>query len=746
MPFRVAVAVVLLWSSVALFAGEIRGKVTNAAGGEALGHIQVAIPEIKIEAVTAGDGTFLLPNVPAGNHTLRLSAVGYRLMNVPVSVASADASVELSLVMVPDNYRRTETVEVRADVFQAEDSPAVLEENLTSSEIRQASTVLADDPFRSVQALPGVSAAGNNELLAQFSVLGSPFTDVGIYIDDVLILNPLHQDVSQQNSASLSILTSEVVESMKLLPVAYPERYGDDIGAALDIRTRDGSRTRPLFRISVGLGDTDGVAEGQLGRARRGSWLIAARKSYLGYIVHDFIRSDFADIGFYDGEAKVTYDLTRKHNVSLFALGGRTRVNDTSITAADDTRLTESDLFLYRAGWRWSATPHLLIDSYAAYWREPTVAKNPSGTVLNRYSYDEYAGGSHGAWAWSKDAVLEAGWALHRDAYRNTNYFVGQPPPPPYIISNSWVWGDGYLQQSGTVFGGRLHLMGGLRVDAQDHSSVAPVSPQVSAAYRVTRGAEVQFGYARYGQITAPVYEPVAGCFQSQQYWTRSTHYTGGVEQRLSEGMRLRFQVFDRENDFNQIYDRASPCPPAQFPGDRTRQRFYSRGAQIVLQRRSSNRLSGWIGYTFVQARANVSLLNPETHDVVFSPYYATAEDQPHAVNAFGMYRLRPSINLSGKVLFGSGYPARTGLEFTSNGWQVVPVVRLPDYLRVDLRCDKSWAFSRWKMTLYSEVINLTDHDNRIIDSVTSDSTGKVVIKTESALPITPTVGVVFEF
>jgi hypothetical protein len=741
-----ALAVVLWWSSAALFAGEIRGKVTNAAGGEALGHIQVAIPEIKLEIVTAGDGTFLLPNIPAGTHTLRLSAVGYRLMNVPVTVASAEASVELSLVMVPDNYRRTENVEVRGDVFQAEDSPAVLEENLTSSEIRQASTVLADDPFRSVQALPGVSASGNNELLAQFSVLGAPFTDVGIYIDDVLILNPLHQDVSQQNSASLSILTSEVVESMKLLPVAYPERYGDDIGAALDIRTREGSRTRPLFRVSVGLGDTDGVAEGQLGRARRGSWLVAARKSYLGYLVHDFIRSDFADISFYDGEAKLSYDVTPKHNVNTFALGGRTNVNDTTITQAGDTRFTESDLFIYRAGWRWSATPHLLIENFAAYWREPTVAKDFSGNVVNRYTYDEYAGGSHGAWAWSKDAVLETGWGLHRDAYRNTNYFVGEPPPPPYVISNSWLWGDGYLQQGGTLFSGRLHLMAGLRVDAQNHSSVAPVSPQASAAYRVTRSTVLQFGFARYGQIAAPLYEPGTGCFQSQQYWTRSTHYTGGVEQRLSEGTRLRFQVFDRENAFNEIYDVASPCPPAQFPGDRTRQRFYSRGAQIVLQRRSSNRLSGWIGYTFVQARANVSLFNPVERNLVFSPYYSTAEDQPHAVNAFGMYRLRPSINLSGKLLFGSGYPARTGLEFTANSYQLVPVVRLPDYLRVDLRCDKSWAFSRWKLTLYTEVLNLTNHDNRIIDSVTSDANGQVTIKTESALPITPTAGLVFEF
>jgi hypothetical protein len=40
---------------------------------------------------------------------------------------------------------------VKGDIFQGPDSPAVLETNLTSSEIRETSTVLADDPFRAIQ-------------------------------------------------------------------------------------------------------------------------------------------------------------------------------------------------------------------------------------------------------------------------------------------------------------------------------------------------------------------------------------------------------------------------------------------------------------------------------------------------------------------------------------------------------------------------------------------------------------------
>jgi len=52
--------------------------------------------------------------------------------------------------------------------------------------------VLANDPFRSLQALPGVSASANNDFLAQFSVMGAPYEQVGVYVDDVLVPNLLH--------------------------------------------------------------------------------------------------------------------------------------------------------------------------------------------------------------------------------------------------------------------------------------------------------------------------------------------------------------------------------------------------------------------------------------------------------------------------------------------------------------------------------------------------------------------------
>src|SRR5258706_15713514 len=256
--------------SALLHASEIRGKVVSVVGGEPLARVQVTVLETGAEAVTGKDGGFAVQNLSPGNYTLRFNAVGYRLVTVPFSLTAGEGDKEFDVTLAPDNFRRTERVEVTGDIFHGADSPAVIETNLTSTEIRETSTVLADDPFRAIQTLPGVSASGNNDFFAQFSVMGASYNNTSTYIDGILVPSPFH-GVNVTQGATLSILTSETIEDIKLFPAAYPEKYGDSVGAALDLQTRDGSRTTPTFRATIGLADSELLGEGALGKARKGS-------------------------------------------------------------------------------------------------------------------------------------------------------------------------------------------------------------------------------------------------------------------------------------------------------------------------------------------------------------------------------------------------------------------------------------------------------------------------------------------
>jgi hypothetical protein len=290
---------------------------------------------------------------------------------------------------------------------------------------------------------------------------------------------------------------------------------------------------------------------------------------------------------------------------------------------------------------------------------------------------------------------------------------------------------------------------------------VHPFSPQISMAVRATSSTELQFGAGRYQQFTQPIQIdnlcPAFGYMPE-----KSDHYTAAKEQRLGENTRIRLQAFDRQDSLAMGLSTLHPvisssCPSLEPIPNTTFQRDYSRGVQLVLQRRSANRLSGWLGYTLASAQlrdykvqyevspgAVVSLFPYNT------PYSPTLEDQRHSLNVFAMYRLKPTVNLSGKFLFGSGFPVTSGVFVLVGGnYQQVgtETLRFP-YQRLDIRADKDWAFKRWKLTLYAEVLNLTNHYNAraVLASGVNPNTGQAQVKMLQGLPITPTAGLAFQF
>ena len=777
---RILFSLLLAFSAVAAPCAEIKGKVTNAVGGEALGGVEVVILENKANATTSLAGEFKITNLAFGSYTLRLNAVGYRLLTIPFTLTGASDVKEFSITMVPDNFRHTDKVEVHGDVFQIADSPATSEMNLTSSEIRATSTVFADDPFRAVQTLPGVSAAGNNEFFAEFAVMGAPFSNVSIYLDDVLVPSPFHEIENFTEGASLGILTSEVVEDMKLLPAGYPEKFGDAVGAALDVHTRDGSRSAPMFRISAGIAASDFLAEGGFGSSPKGSWLVSARKSYINYLVHSRI-DNYDDISYEDADVKLNYDLTPRQSVRFLAISGPTTLNATDIA---NLRSSPEAPYLYasgkssfvfaRSGWRWSPSDHLLVDARGAYVRQSDDLSNPFNELVTKDIYHEWVAGTGLTWAWKNDAVLQAGWThrLQEQSHLYALYNQNLQLSGGATLEGSGARDSAYLQQSGSTLNSRLHLLGSLRWDRLQQIGPKPFSPQLSLAIQAAAATRLQFSVGHYAQFPDFLDVVESECGQIGPLPETSTHFSAAIEQRLGESTRIRLELFDRQ-DANPIgyvpgwtisQSIYGPCQPWQkLPGPGTLLRDYSRGAQFVVQRRSSNRLSGWVGYTLADARQRSyavyipNLYRPyrssEPSGIVSfnTPYYPTLADQRNSVNAFAMFRLKPTLNLSGKLLYGSGFPVPSG-TFTQvgNTYQLLGLntVSLGTYVRLDLRCDKDWALKHSKLTLYAELLNTTNHDNRryYTAGAIDPTTGKTEVNTLQGLPITPTAGIVFQF
>ena len=113
--------------------------------------------------------------------------------------------------------------------------------------------------------------------------------------------------------------------------------------------------------------------------------------------------------------------------------------------------------------------------------------------------------------------------------------------------------------------------------------------------------------------------------------------------------------------------------------------------------------------------------------------------------------RANDSLNLSGRYVYGTGLPVpgfyelRGGLAFLSAQRNQL---RLPDYQRADLRINKAFVRDRYQLTLFAEVVNLTNRGNTRFDDVNNfdPRTGRVSLSFEKLFPILPSVGIAIDF
>ena len=72
-------------------AGSVTGLVTNAVSGRPLSGVQVSIPGSGLGTITGNNGRYLLPNVPAGELTIRADIIGFGSAETQVTVLVGQA-------------------------------------------------------------------------------------------------------------------------------------------------------------------------------------------------------------------------------------------------------------------------------------------------------------------------------------------------------------------------------------------------------------------------------------------------------------------------------------------------------------------------------------------------------------------------------------------------------------------------------------------------------------------------------
>jgi len=715
-----------------------------------MANVRVVAKLTDRSTITDADGAFTL-ELPSGPQELYITTVTYGLVKKSINVGEGTNST-IEIALNEDAAALTENVTISSGPFESTRTTSTFEQTLNKRELQATSSILLSDPIRAAQTLAGVGS--NDDFRSEFSVRGAGFDRVGVWLDGVLTDNFVHTVAGgYPDTGSLSVINSDAINSVSLLSGGSPANFGNRTAAVLDLDSRDGNRVKPAGRIAAALSGISGIVDGPISSGK-GSYLVAARKSYVGYLVRRINdQNEFANnppiLGFADVQGKLLYDLSERNQVGVSAIFGNfdyDRNRDRELLFVNSVFRGDSHNSLFNAHWNFTPNPRVFWQT--RFFAQKTSFKNVNRDelILNDGDRSQFGVRSDVSFQLPQSNRLEAGLYVRslnvnsvsqRFSFANVPFDFGSfdedGTEQAYYAQDTWKnerWG--------------LQFTGGLRVEHSEITSQTLSSPRASLSWSINEHWRVHAMVGRYYQF--PDFEQVFGRLGSRDLRAeRATNVSGGVEALLGDRVRLSFEVFNRE-DGDLFFSLSEPrldggfVSFGEFPF-RNSLNGHARGFELTLQRRSANKLAGWISYSYLRTKLTDSQTGLS---------FVADNEQRHLLNTYASYRFTDTWNLSSVFRYGSGPPIpgffrQAGdIFFLSDRRNEV---RVPDYARLDVRVSKAFLFKRWKLTATGEVLNLLNRNNlRYAGFDDFSISGRVFGQLDRVLPILPSAGVVIEF
>ncbi len=246
-----------------ILAGQISGRVTDAASGQPIPGVQIAVVGTGLGAMTLDDGRYAIANVPDGVHRVRTRRIGYTAEERSVTVAGADVTVDFALAAATVSLDEVVVTGTAGGTQRRAIGNVVASVN--------ADSVLAKAPISNVDQLlgqrtagvmmlPGTGQVGTGSAVrirgsSSLSLTNEPI----IYIDGVRMDSDAHRGPSQRGGANVSRLNDinpADIESIEIIKgPAAATLYGTEASnGVIQIITKRGKSDRPQFDVTLRRG------------------------------------------------------------------------------------------------------------------------------------------------------------------------------------------------------------------------------------------------------------------------------------------------------------------------------------------------------------------------------------------------------------------------------------------------------------------------------------------------------------
>lgn len=562
------------------------------------------------------------------------------------------------------------------------------------------------DPFRAVETLPGVTPLASG--VPYFFVRGAPPGNVGYFIDGIRVPLLFHLGLGP------SVIHPALVDHVDLYPGGYPARFGRFAGAVINGETRL-PRSEVNAEAQIRIVDAGAMVEAPFAGGR-GSAMVGGRYSYTG-LLFSVLQSDIR-LDYWDYQARVSYDISPRETLTLFAFGARDFLGDKAESDLDPTKEVERtlvDTTFHRVDLRYErrlGPDSYLRNSSTFGWDETSF--DGGGTrdvVLSNRSELRYSPSPLLTFRAGTDATMDVVETSLSTAQVGGNN-VGNDIPIKLSDRNdlyAGVWADAVVRVTE-----RFEVTPGVRVDfygstGRSGGTALAVEPRLSSVLHVRPWLRLVQAHGLASQrpsflVAGPGFTP-----DFQGSLQRSFQSSAGVEADLPLDVEAKVVLFRNAFfDMTDAFGTAGTLTEFGTPEDysSTRALGSSIGMEVSLRRRMTKRIGGFLSYTLSQSERALG----RTRSL-------SSTNRTHVLNlALGVDIWR-GLRAGVRVVAYSGYPEI--VRIPTPGFPTVQTGKdLPPFVRLDQRLEKRWALggTRWisavlemqNSTLSTETLGVT--------------------------------------
>jgi hypothetical protein len=251
----------------------IRGFVNDAETGEPILFCNVIIESKTIGASTDVNGFFNITKVPAGNHTLLVTYVGYDTLRTNVTIK--EKQILTKKLELKQSAIKINNVIISADKQEQKTEVKVSVTKITPKDIKLIPTIGGEpDLAQYLQVLPGVVFTGDQG--GQLYIRGGSAIQNKVLLDGMIVYNPFH------SIGLFSVFDTDIIRTADVYTGGFGAQYGGRISSIMDIKTRDGNKNRYAGSFSATSFGSKLLFEGPLiKKGGNASFVVSTKTSYL---------------------------------------------------------------------------------------------------------------------------------------------------------------------------------------------------------------------------------------------------------------------------------------------------------------------------------------------------------------------------------------------------------------------------------------------------------------------------------